>query len=366
MNEFSHIPLTPTFLIQGSGKILPDCISIELISDEAYILLGSCEGELWLYTLDNDLPKRHASSLGGIAIVSLRYMSYFKKTVAIVINLENSCCFFEIEENKGEDEWTPILIQSLLFNPSCYLIFDGKTGSEILLGTQNGGLGYFIESSKADSVWRYSNFWSLKYEVTSIAQINNENFIIARGDGNAIIFNIKDNPERILSVMPELVCKNSFHVLVTYNKLTDKLLAANGNGKVSLFKLEAKGEITSVNLKKRPIFVGFWNNSEGQETSIVGTPDGCVYFLSGNTRNLYRHEELVQSFYVAKCQKFILAIIGQSGMVSIFTKSIALDNRIPSFADYARSELEEIRKLINDRDTPDEVFISTYLYMPFP
>lgn len=366
MNEFSHIPLTPTFLIQASGKILPDCISIEQISNESYILLGSCEGELWLYTIDNDLPKRHASSLGGIAIVSLRHLNFFKKTVAIVITLENSCCFFEIEENKAEDEWTPILTQNLLFNPSCYIVFEGKSGSEILLGTQNGGLGYFTENSKTDSVWKYSNFWSLKYEVTSIVQINNENFIIARGDGNAIIFNIKENPERILNVMPELVCKDSLHLLVEYSRVTDKLLAANGNGKVSLFRLEGKGEITSVNLKKRPIFVGFWSKEDGQEVSIVGTPDGCLYFFSGNTRNLYRHEELVQTFYVAKCTKFILAIVGQSGMVSIFTKPMTLDNKIPRFTEFARSELEEIRKLINDRDTPDEVFISTYLYMPFP
>lgn len=364
MNEFSHIPLTPSFLISTSGKILPDCISIEIVDDQTFILLGTSDGELWLYTIDNEIPKKHASSLGGVTIVTFRHMNHFKKTVAIVINLENLCYFFEIEGN--QNEWRPILTQNLIFNPCCYVIFEGKTGSEIILGTQNGGLGYFVENTKNEPVWKYSNFWSFKYEVTSIVQVNNENFIIGRGDGNAIMFNIKENPERITNIIPEIATKDPYYVLLNHNKLTDKVLAVNGIGKLSLFNLEGKGEVVSVNIKKRPIFVGFWNNEAGQEIAIVGTPDGCVYFLSGNLRNLYRHEELVQSFYLAKNQKFILVIVGQSGMVSFFTKIMMLDNRIPRFAQFAKTDIEAIRNLINDRDTPDEAFISTYLYMPFP
>jgi len=364
MNEFSYIPLTPTFLISTSGKILPDCLSIEIINDQTFILLGSSDGELWLYTIDNEIPKKHASSLGGIAIVTFKHMTRFKKTVAIVITLENFCYFFEIEGN--QNEWRPIVSQALMFNPSCYVIFEGKTGCEILLGTQNGGLGYFVENSKGDPVWRYSNFWSFKYEVTSIVQVNNETFLIGRGDGNAIMFNIKENPERITNVMAEIATKDPNYVLLTHNKMTDKVLAVNGQGKLSLFNFEGKGDVVSVNIKKRPIFVGFWNNELGQEIAVVGTPDGCVYFLSGALRNLYRHEELVQSVYLAKSQKFILVLVGQSGMVSFFTKLTQLDNRIPRFAQYAKADIEAIRALINDRDTPDEAFISTYLYMPFP
>ena len=367
MNDFSHIPLTGSYSISFAGRILPDGIRIAEIDSETWVLIGTSDGELSLYLFDSEIPRKHASSLGGITIVDMRYFDFLGRTVAVVILLESLCLFFDLQGS--DNEWNPFMSQNLIFNPSCYSIFPGKSGNEILLGTHQGGIGYFVENppgAKQDQLWRYSNFWSLKYGVTAISYVKQETFIICRSDGNAFLFNIKDNPERLTEFIVEVQAKESSPIMLKYIPETDSVFGANGEGKIYSTLLKKKLEPLDIELKKRPIFIDYFREETGREIEVIGTPDGGLYFMTGKIRNIYRHEEPVQTYYISKTCKFILVIVGLSGVLSFYTQLRVFDHKIPRFSDFIKAELESLRKVIKDKDTPDEVFISTYLYMPLP
>jgi hypothetical protein len=357
--------MTNSYALSLSGRIQPDGISIAEIGEKTFILIGTSDGELSLYTIDSEIPEKHASNIGGITIVDFRYFKNFQKTVAIVILLENTCSFFEIEGKSNE--WEPIHSQPLIFNPSCYSIFEGKSGSELLLGTHQGGIGYFIENpsiQKSEIIWKYSNYWSLKHGVSAISHVKKDSFIICRGDGNAFLFSIKENPERVTDFLVEVQVKDTFPIILRYNPLNDMVFGATGDGKVFKTNLKKKLEISELELKKRPIFVDFWKDEIHGIVGIIGTPDGCLYFFTDRIKNLYRHEEPVQSFYISKTSKFILVIVGLSGTISFFRYFQVFEHRIPRFYEVAMNDLVNLRNVIKDEDTSDEVFISTYLYMP--
>ena len=335
--------------------------------------IGTCDGELYLYTIGSELPFQHASSLGGIVIVKFSWVSYFEKSVLVVICLESKCYFFDILST--EDEWNPLLCQSLLFNPSCCTIFEGKSGTEIILGTMHGGIGYFISDTnkKIEPVWKYMNIWNIGLEITSIFMMENGSVVVGRGDGTAIIFNVGEYPEVASSVNPitEANGKAGNYVLVSSNNDMNILATVNGSGKVSSFNYSKEGKITLIESKKeiliekRSIFLGILKVDE-KPIVVVGSSDGCLYFISKNISNFFRYEESVQGYFLSQLKRPLLVIVGQSGYISVYSRLTFLQSTVPKFVDFARAEIEELRKIIGDFDTPAEALVATYLYMPLP
>lgn len=383
MKEFNLIPLTPDYSISSSGRILANGIAVYNTEFEDYIAIGSTEGELHLYLLGIESPLRSSLSLGAISIVEFSYLPYFGRTVIVAINLESQCYFFDIKSEDTKDtEWRPLLSQSLIFNPSCCAIFKGKSGSEILLGNMHGSVGYFITDSTKNKnyVWKYSHIWNLGLEITSIVIYREDTVIIGRGDGTAIFFSVGDNPERITnpSILTTKCGKAGSYVLVSSYAPTNSLGAVNGHGDVCFIpdyeklKEDQKEKNTEVdsnlilkNIEKRPIFISFLNINN-TVFIVVGSSDGCLFFSSNTISNFFRYEEAASCYFVGELSKPILIIVGQSGFISVYTKFVFLSTRIPNFLDFARAEIEKLRKTIGDYDTPEEILVATYLYMPLP
>lgn len=116
----------------------------------------------------------------------------------------------------------------------------------------------------------------------------------------------------------------------------------------------------TTNIAKRPVYIGYIN----QSTAVVGTSDGCVYFVSENISNYYRYEEPPQAYATDLLSSPTMAIVAHSGNVVIFTNFSFLNNFLPNFSEFSIKEIEELREKINDAETPAEKLISTYLYMP--
>lgn len=372
MNDFSPIPLVPEYSLSSSGRILPNGISIESVNEIHYMAVGTSDGELYLYRLGNDLPLHHVSSLGGIAIVKISWVSRFDRTVLIVISLESKCYFFDITEEKGE--WVPLLHHNLIFNPSCFAIFQGKSGTEILIGTTHGSIGYFVSdfNKKSDFAFRFSHNWNLGVEITSIALVDQENALIGRGDGSAILFTIRDNPERVSTAnqLTETNKKIGSYLLVSFNKSLELIATVNGFGRINFFKctegkLILMSEKSEVSIDKRPIFLDVLNIN-GSECVVVGTSDGCLYFLLKGMSNFFRYEEATQCYFIKEHPRPILVVVGQSGYMSIYRNFSFLPNKVPKFLDFASTEITDLRKIIGDFDTPADALVATYLYMPLP
>ena len=372
MNEFTPISLVPDYSISSSsGRILSNGISIESLNNTKYIAIGTSEGELFLYELGQEIPKKHTASLGSIAIVKISYVSYFTRVVIVAITLECTCYFFDIDGN--ENDWAPIIAQGLIFNPSCSIIFEGKSGTEILLGTNHGGIGYFTTEStskKSKIVWKYSNMWNIGIEITSLTIINSDTIIIGRGDGTVSIFTVGENPERASSTnaISDSYGKEGIFLLAKAKKNENLVAVVNGIGKINVFNYISPGKMTCISesfIDKKPIYINFININE-HPFVVVGCTDGCLYFIGNEIHNFYRYEEAAHCFIVENCGNTVLIISGLSGYLSYYTNFSFLEKKIPKFLDTAKKEIEELRKIIDDYDTPAESLVATYLYMPLP
>lgn len=365
--------MIPDYGIPPVGRILSNGICMERVDGVDYIAIGTCEGTLSLYGLGEDLPFKTTAGLGGIAIVKIKYVSYFSKVVIIVITLETKAYFFELE-GKSES-WAPILTQTLIYNPSTCIIFEGKTGTEIILGTSHGGLGYYTPETnpKKNIVWKYSNNWNINTEVTSLAMANNEIVLGGRGDGNALIYLAGGNPERAVTsnLISENFSKEASYIILSLSSDNTHIAVANGLGKLHMFQISING--TSIDfipffeasITKSPIFIGTLLLNQSN-IAVLGSSDGCLYFISQNFRNFYRHEEPIQSYFIGKLSKQVLVLVGESGYILVYSNFQLINNRIPRFLDYAKGEIDLLRSITGDNDTPDEALVSTYLYMPLP
>ena len=74
----------------------------------------------------------------------------------------------------------------------------------------------------------------------------------------------------------------------------------------------------------------------------------------------------MQGYFLSQLKRPLLVIVGQSGYISVYSRLTFLQSTVPKFVDFARAEIEELRKIIGDFDTPAEALVATYLYMPLP
>ncbi|CAG9333483.1 ITFG2 [Blepharisma stoltei] len=377
MSEFTAIPLTPSKILNFTGRVLGNAICLGRRENNDILVVGNLDGTLCLFLFDNEEPLLVATEVGSICCIKIDYISLLKDIGVLVATLEGKSYIFEIIMDRMlgfTESWTPRYTQQLLLNPQCIALYQNEDSkrTELFIGTSYGVFAHYKMSgkdSKASSPWKAGKLWTLGNEITSICirvRESEKQLFLGEGDGSVLIIHpTNDNPERASNrnYITEVCGKDSTYVMVTTYQ--NCVAAVNGNGKIGCFDSVGVSDKPSessltTSITKRPVFIGYLNS----QTVAIGTSDGCVYFVSENISNYYRYEEVPQAYAVDNLSTPTMAIVAHSGNIVIFSCFTFLNNVLPSFIENAQKEIEELREKINDSETSAEKLISTYLYMP--
>mgnify|MGYP001087866935 FL=1 len=375
------VPLNHEQVMQFSGRVIWKSIQFAKIGDLEILVVGNTEGDLSAYILGEDQPVLSASELGTLCCLKVTWLSFLGEVGVVACTLEGYCHIFKLGLPFSRNTpWLPFATQSIVMNSQCLIVEDfenhGKTC--MLLGTSFGLLAYYRPTSKPDKkfAWAIPRTWNLVTDITSLTFCSSQDknlLFIGSGDGSVLSlrFPNAENPERASSknLLTDICGGNNIYTIVNHEPTTGAIAAANGNGKVcilsSVNSTEKYTEVSDYYVKeisKRPILVDFLNFPE--KTLVVGASDGCIYFLSETVNNYFRYEEVPQTYCVANFERPILGIVNSGGNIVIYRDFQFLSNKLSNFIDYSKTEVEELREILNDKETPPEELIMTYLYMP--